>query len=598
MASSQVEGTVLGHRGRVTLNRALKLSVRSLALILPILANFLMPHQICAQIVTETVEDRGEDGKLRMVGPYAVAVNPSTNKIYVANYTVPGFTVISGLNNIPVTVTFSVPPGETWYPNAVAVNPVNNKVYVVIKVSGGTGNGIVKIFEGSTNNFLAEVTVGKMPAAVAVNPVNNMVYVANNGSNNVTVIDGDTNSPTTLSAALGDPAWDAPIAIAVNEYTGKVYVVNNGDVGNVTVIDANNNIKTPQVRVGTGPKAIAVNADTNKVYVVNNGSGTVTVIDGETDIPDTTSLTVGTLPIAVAVNSSTNRIYVAKYNDSGTVSVINGATATSPATVSGTVNVGNSPVALAVNSGTNKVYVANFNSDNVTVIDGITNTPTTLVAPSGQVWNGSKAVAVNPETNKVYVANQYSNNVTVIQAFYSVSINKTGSGEGTVTSLPVGIDCGVKCLAVFPEGPAAVLLSQSPDTNSGFNGWGGGACSGTGGCGFSMLSDKVVSADFILSPWVKNLDSGVAFSDVNALQNAYNDASDGNLIGALVGDELFTGGWLLDKGKDILLKGGYLADYDSRNDFTILKGRLTIKDASLDFGKIGSLRADGLKVRP
>lgn len=584
MASSQVERTVLGHRGIIMFNRALTLSVRSLALILPILTIFLMPHQTCAQIVTETVNAG--------VGPYAIAVNSKSdyNKIYVANYTVPGFTVINGSDNLPVPVTFSVPTGETWYPYAVAVNPVNNKVYVVIKVSGGTGNGIVKIFDGGTNSFLADVPVGKMPAAVAVNPTNNKVYVVNNSSDNVTVIDGADNSTTTV------PVGYAPIAIAVNASTSKVYVANYSG-GNVTVIDANGNNNTTSVDVGTGPKAIAVNADTNKVYVVNNGSGNVTVIDGVTDTPALTPVTVETYPNAVAVNSSTNRVYVANNNVSGTVTVISGATATTPATVLETVNVGNSPVALAVNSDTNKVYVANFISDNVTVIDGITNTPTTLTAPSGQVWDGSRAVAVNPETSKVYVANQYSNNVTVIQAFYSVSITRTGLGTGTVTSLPVGINCGVTCSAVFPEGPAAVLLSQTPDINSGFNGW-GGECSGAGGCGFSMLSDKVVSADFILSPWVKNLNSGVAFSDVSALQNAYNDASDGNMIGALAGDELFSGEWLLDKGKDILLKGGYLADYGSRNGFTILKGRLTIKDDTLRSGTIGSLRADGLKVRP
>lgn len=561
MASSQVEGTVLGYRGRVTFNRALQLSVRSLALILPILATFLIPHLSCAEIVTATVTAGN--------GPYAVAVNSGNNKIYVANYIVPSFTVIDGLDNSTETVPLIAPVGEIWYPTAMAVNIVNNKVYVASQVSGGTGNGIVKIFDGDTN-LLDTVTVGKMPTAVAVNPTINKIYVVNHGSNSVTVIDGADNSTTTV------PVGFAPIAIAVNASTGKVYVANYSGVGNVTVIHADDVIRTPPVPVGTGPKAIAVNAETNKVYVVNNGSGNVTVIDGITDIPDPTPVPVGTLPNAVAVNSSTNRVYVANNNVNGTVSVINGATATTPATVLETVNAGNSPVALAVNSGRNKVYVANYYSNNVTVIDGITNTPTTLAAPSGQVWGAPKALVVNPETNKVYVANYDSDDVTVIPALYFVSISRTGTGTGTVTSSPPGIDCGDACSNVFPEGSEAVLLFQTPTTDSGFNGWGGEACSGIGVCGFSMLSDKVVSADFTLSPLVKNRRTGVSY---NNLATAYSEAESGDTIMAL--STLTAAGLNLNKPTNLIIEGGYDAVYSTCIGLTPVLGRVNVSLAPL-----------------
>jgi len=42
------------------------------------------------------------------------------------------------------------------------------------------------------------VAVGTNPAAVAINPLTNTIYVANYGSANVTVIDGATNTTTTL----------------------------------------------------------------------------------------------------------------------------------------------------------------------------------------------------------------------------------------------------------------------------------------------------------------------------------------------------------------------------------------------------------------
>ena len=56
--------------------------------------------------------------------PQAVAVNPITNKIYVANPYSANLTVIDGATNSTTTVTAGTSP------LAVAVNPVTNKIYV------------------------------------------------------------------------------------------------------------------------------------------------------------------------------------------------------------------------------------------------------------------------------------------------------------------------------------------------------------------------------------------------------------------------------------------------------------------------------------
>jgi YVTN family beta-propeller protein len=51
----------------------------------------------------------------------------------------------------------------------------------------------VSVIDGRTNTVAATVPADKGPWAVAVNPVNNMIYVANRLSDKVTVIDGRTN---------------------------------------------------------------------------------------------------------------------------------------------------------------------------------------------------------------------------------------------------------------------------------------------------------------------------------------------------------------------------------------------------------------------
>ena len=54
---------------------------------------------------------------------------------------------------------------------------------------------------GYSQTAVTTIGAGTAPVAVAVNPVTNKIYVANQGSNTVTVIDGATNTATTVPAA-------------------------------------------------------------------------------------------------------------------------------------------------------------------------------------------------------------------------------------------------------------------------------------------------------------------------------------------------------------------------------------------------------------
>jgi YVTN family beta-propeller protein len=66
----------------------------------------------------------------------------------------------------------------------VAVNPVTDKIYVA-----NNGSNTVTVMDGACNTT-ATVTAGTNPSAVAVNPVTDKIYVTNFFSGNVTVIDG------------------------------------------------------------------------------------------------------------------------------------------------------------------------------------------------------------------------------------------------------------------------------------------------------------------------------------------------------------------------------------------------------------------------
>ncbi len=77
----------------------------------------------------------------------------------------------------------------------------------------------------------------------------------------------------------------------------------------------------------------------------------------------------------------------------------------------------------------------------------------------------------------------------------TVTVIPAGSGSGTVTSNPAGINCGLTCTANYAGGN--VTLTASPGANSSFTGWAGN-CTGTGTCTVSMSAARTVTATFSL----------------------------------------------------------------------------------------------------
>lgn len=82
---------------------------------------------------------------------------------------------------------------------------------------------------------------------------------------------------------------------------------------------------------------------------------------------------------------------------------------------------------------------------------------------------------------------------------FALTVNKTGTGSGTVTSSPAGINCGATCSASFAQG-TTVTLTAAPASGSVFAGWSGGGCSGTGTCTVTMSAAQSVTATFNTAP--------------------------------------------------------------------------------------------------
>ena len=91
---------------------------------------------------------------------------------------------------------------------------------------------------------------------------------------------------------------------------------------------------------------------------------------------------------------------------------------------------------------------------------------------------------------------------------YTLSVNTSGTGHGTVQSTPAGIEsCATSCSQSFAEG-TSVVLTAHPDPYSTFTGWSGGGCAGTGTCQVSLHGDTSVSAVFSVAPYEYGYGSG------------------------------------------------------------------------------------------
>jgi PKD repeat protein len=150
---------------------------------------------------------------------------------------------------------------------------------------------------------------------------------------------------------------------------------------------------------------------------------------------------------------------------------------------------------------------------------------------------------------------------------FPLDISKTGTGSGTVTSSPSGIDCGSDCQQTYPAG-ALVQLTATPEAGSSFGGWGGSADCNDGS--LTMDAGRGCTATFTLDAAPPVADPCVAYEQ-SPLYRARSrqvtaDPTDWlqKIEGAAPGDE-------------ILLADGV---YDLRQYAVVITDSVTVRSAS------------------
>jgi hypothetical protein len=129
------------------------------------------------------------------------------------------------------------------------------------------------------------------------------------------------------------------------------------------------------------------------------------------------------------------------------------------------------------------------------------NTTVTLIATPGNAnmrfsgWSGGGCSG----TANCVVTMTTATTVTATfdRIMHPLTVVLAGTGTGSVSSTPAGINCGTTCTFMFPQGQN-VALTAVAGPGSTLVSWSGGGCAGFGGCTVPMSGPTTVTATFNL----------------------------------------------------------------------------------------------------
>ena len=119
------------------------------------------------------------------------------------------------------------------------------------------------------------------------------------------------------------------------------------------------------------------------------------------------------------------------------------------------------------------------------------------VSPAGAIFSGCGVSSITCRVDMGFndpLGITVTANFAVAPNTFPLTVLKAGTGTGTVTSAPAGIDCGADCSESYTQG-SVITLTPTPDAGSTFTGW-SGACTGTGACVVTMNASQSVTATF------------------------------------------------------------------------------------------------------
>jgi hypothetical protein len=392
-----------------------------------------------------------------------------------------------------------------------------------LAVANYGSNNISILFGNGDGSFQAahNYDVGSYPISLATGDFNGNgkldLAVTGVGNSSVSILLGDGTGGFAMDGDYG--VGSVPNSITPGDFNrdGKLdLAVANRDGRNVSILTGNGDgtFVTPGVNYGVGYFTSSVvtgdyNGDGKPDLAVSYNGGNVSIL---------LNARLHTITASAAANGA--------ISPSGTVTVVSGTSQSFTITPSAGYHVTDVLV-----DGVSVGAVSSFQFDNVsgdhTISAAFAISTYTIAAtagangsitPSGDVsvdHGESQSFAITPDAGyhvadvrvdgisagavTGYEFTGVTANHTISASFavdtYTLTVNKTGTGAGTVTSDVAGILCGQFCSSEYPAGTRVILVASWSDSTSNFEGW-SGACTGISNCVLTMDGPKNLTATF------------------------------------------------------------------------------------------------------
>ena len=373
--------------------------------------------------------------------------DPSNNYTYAIGMLM-GVVGVYGIKN----PSFSFIPIDTPV-RQIFYDPINQYVYI-----SSIGNNNVYMLKN--NEIKNNLMVGDCPTAFTYDPHNDHIFVDNSWSDNITVLNGTTNT-IIKSIKVGTD----PYSISYNPENRGVGFVNgtncqyyllnssnrairSGNMNNpysaydpsngyvylprtscsyVSVREKSTNKLIKHITVENCPADVAYNPINNYLYVTHMNSDNITVINGTTNTI-IKEIPVGTATDDIVYDSFNNYIYALELFCRHVV-VIN----TTTNSVVKNISMQSIPDGIAYDPLNNYIYVGESSTANVSIIDSATN----KIIENIGVGKSPNSIAYDPLNNYIYVANAVSGTISIIYTGtpatenYSLTFTATGIPPGT-----------------------------------------------------------------------------------------------------------------------------------------------------------------------
>ncbi|MET0448667.1 MAG: hypothetical protein ABW004_09680, partial [Aeromicrobium sp.] len=215
---------------------------------------------------------------------YGVGVDDRNGTVWVTN-TRQNTVAVYKQSDLSLVKQF--PAGTIQHSRDVLADTERNKVFVTSAAEGTSGEGYIDVYDGTTLLLLERIETGARtsfsPMSLDLDEADGTLYTVSNSSAKALAIDITGTDYATRVIDLDLPAGAKPSGVAVDDAANKLFVANQG-TDNVLILNATTGALIKNVATGAGALNVTFDPVHQLAYVSNFGGTTISVVSEAGDV--------------------------------------------------------------------------------------------------------------------------------------------------------------------------------------------------------------------------------------------------------------------------------------------------------------------------